>query len=201
MNNDDHATDNPLPDSRLLDTTDPSTSDLVAAAAAQLVEHVDESGTVIEVVTRAEMRERVLRHRSVYVAVLDSRDRLLVHKRADWKDVFPGAWDLAFGGICDVGEAWKVSAQRELMEEAGVSGELVDHGPVSFDAPDVALVGRFYVCRHDGPFVFNDGEVTDSQWIPLDELADFIERHDVPPDSTMVVTSLNNQPDTGQHRE
>jgi len=46
------------------------------------------------------------------------------------------------------------------------------------------------VCRHDGPFVFNDGEVTDSQWVPLDELAGFIERHQVPPDSKLVVTSL-----------
>jgi len=185
MNTDEPTAEQAPPDSASADTTD-----LVAAAAAQLVEHVDEDGAVIEIVTRAEMRARTLRHRSVYVAVLDSDDRLLVHKRADWKDVFPGAWDLAFGGICDVGEDWLASAHRELMEEAGVSGELTDHGPVSFEAPDVALVGRFYVCRHDGPFVFNDGEVTDSQWVPLDELAGFIERHQVPPDSKLVVTSL-----------
>lgn len=185
MNTDEPTAEQAPPDSASADTTD-----LVAAAAAQLVEHVDEDGAVIEIVTRAEMRARTLRHRSVYVAVLDSDDRLLVHKRADWKDVFPGAWDLAFGGICDVGEDWLTSAHRELMEEAGVGGELTDHGPVSFEAPDVALVGRFYVCRHDGPFVFNDGEVTDSQWVPLDELAGFIERHQVPPDSKLVVTSL-----------
>nr|WHW29238.1 putative NUDIX domain-containing protein [uncultured bacterium] len=185
--------DRPNTEPALLDAEPVDTADLVANAAAQLVEHVDEHGNVIEVVTRAEMRDRCLRHRSVYVAVLDSNDRLLVHKRADWKDVFPGAWDLAFGGICDVGEDWAASAQRELMEEAGVHGELADHGPVFFEASGVALVGRFYVCRHDGPFVFNDGEVTDSRWVPLDELADFIERHEVPPDSSLVVTSLNDK--------
>mgnify|MGYP000751623903 CR=1 FL=1 len=140
MNTDEPTAEQAPPDSASADTTD-----LVAAAAAQLVEHVDEDGAVIEIVTRAEMRARTLRHRSVYVAVLDSDDRLLVHKRADWKDVFPGAWDLAFGGICDVGEDWLASAHRELMEEAGVSGELTDHGPVSFEAPDVALVGRLCV--------------------------------------------------------
>lgn len=188
---------NDVPDAEIA----PDTAELVAAAAAQLVEHVDEHGTVIEVVTRADMRTRALRHRSVYVAVLDSNDQLLVHKRADWKDVFPGAWDLAFGGICDVGEAWEVSAHRELMEEAGVSGDLVDQGPVSFEAPGVALVGRFYVCRHDGPFVFNDGEVTDSRWVPLAELADFIATHEVPPDSKLVVTSLNHQPTTNPDNE
>ena len=165
-------------------------AELVAAAAAQLVEHVDENGDVIDIVTRAEMRAGSLRHRSVYVAVLDDDDRLLAHKRADWKDVFPGAWDLAFGGVCDVGEEWESSAHRELLEEAGVTGQLVDHGPVSFEAPGVALVGRFFVCRHSGPFAFNDGEVTSTQWVALDELADFVATHEVPPDSRLFVTRI-----------
>ncbi|MEM7093589.1 MAG: NUDIX domain-containing protein [Actinomycetota bacterium] len=158
------------------------------AAAAQLVEHVAEDGTVIEIVTRAEMRARTLRHRSVYIAVVDD-DRLLVHKRADWKDVFPGAWDLCFGGVCDVGEDWPTSAERELREEAGVTGELIDAGPVSFNAPDVALVGRLYVCRHRGPFTFDDGEVTATRWIPLDDLAGFVASTSVPPDSAVIVTA------------
>ena len=162
---------------------------LIAAAAAQLVEYVDEQGVVIDVVTRAEMRDRALRHRSVYIAVVDDQQRLLVHKRADWKDVFPGAWDLAFGGVCDVGEDWETSAHRELFEEAGVRGELVDLGAVAFEAPGVALVGRFYVCTHNGPFHFNDGEVTATQWVPLDELATFVAVNDVPPDSAQIVTS------------
>lgn len=160
----------------------------IAAAASQLVEHVDEHGQVVEVVTRAEMRARSLRHRSVYIAVIDSHDRLLVHKRADWKDVFPGAWDLAFGGVCDVGETWAVAAERELLEEAGVTGTLVDRGPVGFEAPDVALVGRLYTCVHEGPFRFDDGEVTDTRWLPLAELAAFVAANPVPPDSAAIVT-------------
>ena len=158
------------------------------AAAGQLVEHVDGNGDVIEVVTRAEMRAKALRHRSVYIAVLDG-DRLLVHKRADWKDVFPGAWDLAFGGVCDVGEGWFESAQRELLEEAGIEATLTDHGPVSFEAPGVALVGRFYSCQSSGPFTFNDGEVTDTQWISLDGLDQFVVDNEVPPDSALIVTA------------
>lgn len=160
----------------------------IAAAAAQLVEHVDPDGSVIEVVSRSEMRSRTLRHRSVYVAVVDADGRLLVHKRADWKDVFPGAWDLAFGGVCDVGEDWATAAERELLEEAGVSARLVDRGSVTFEASDVALIGRLYVCVHDGPFTFDDGEVTETRWIPLDELDEFVDDHTVPPDSATIVT-------------
>jgi len=161
----------------------------IAAAAAQLVEHVDEHGEVLEIVTRSEMRAKALRHRSVYIAVLNSNDELLVHRRADWKDVFPGAWDLAFGGVCDVGEDWEPSAHRELLEEAGVTGTLLDLGPVAFEAPGVALVGRFYACRHDGPFTFDDGEVAETRWLPLNELTDFVADNEVPPDSLLIVTA------------
>lgn len=173
---------------------------LVEAAAAQLVEHVDPDGNVREVVTRAEMRKRSLRHRSVYVAVLDEDDRLLIHKRADWKDVYPSAWDLAFGGVCDVGESWADSATRELMEEAGVTAELVDAGPVSYEAPGVALIGRLYTCRHTGPFAFNDGEVVDTQWLPLENLAEFIATHDVPEDSAIIVTAASVRAAQPPHR-
>ena len=160
-----------------------------AAAAEQLVEHVAPDGSVIEVVTRAEMRARTLRHRSVYIAVLDTSDRLLVHKRAPWKDVFPDAWDLAFGGVCDVGEGWRESAERELLEEAGVSAELIDCGPVAFDAHDVALIGRLYRCTHEGPFSFDDGEVTATAWVALDDLADFVSANAVPDDSAALITA------------
>ena len=47
-------------------TPDNDHSGQVAAAAAQMVEHVAEDGSVIEIVTRAEMRARTLRHRSVF---------------------------------------------------------------------------------------------------------------------------------------
>jgi len=42
---------------------------------------------------------------SLYVLVvsLDGR-RLLVHRRADWKDVWPGRWDVCFGGVAGAGE-------------------------------------------------------------------------------------------------
>lgn len=168
---------------------DEPTSDHPAAAeaAAQLVEHVAEDGRVIEVVTRAEIRDRALRHRSVYIVVESPDGAVLVHQRADWKDVYPGAWDLAFGGICDPGESWPVAAARELREEAGAVADLVDCGPVTYEAPGVAVLGRLFRAVSTGPFEFNDGEVTDTQWIPRNELAGFVTANTIPEDSASVV--------------
>jgi len=137
------------------------------AAASELVEVVDEEGTVERVVTRAEMRAGRLRHRCTYVVVLDAADRLIVHQRAAWKDVWPSRWDLAFGGVAGVGEPWLDAAKRELAEEAGVEAVLRQAGGGPYDDADVSVAGRVFIARHDGPFTVPDGEVVAVERIPL----------------------------------
>ena len=162
-----------------------------SSADAELVEWVEPDGTVIEVVTRARMRDEHLRHRCVYIVVLSLDGKsVLIHRRADWKDVFPGAWDVAFGGVCDAGESWDVAADRELMEEAGVAGNLKDHGDVAYEAADVSVVGRLYSVHHEGPFEFNDGEVTAVEWVARAELRARLVDETVPGDSDQLIMPL-----------
>lgn len=158
-------------------------ADHAAAAAAQAVEEVDGEGRVLRVVSRAEMRAGRLRHRCTYVLVVDLDERLVVHQRAPWKDVWPSRWDVAFGGVVGVGEDWGAAAQRELLEEAGVEAGLQALGGGTYDDGDVSVLGRVYLARHDGPFSFPDGEVVASDRIPLDEVAGWIAGHEVCPDS------------------
>lgn len=153
------------------------------AAAAELVEVVDEQGQVLDVVTRAEMRAGRLRHRCTYIVVVDLAERLVVHQRALWKDVWPGRWDVAFGGVVGVGEDWGAAALRELAEEAGVEAGLQELGGGAYDDGDVSVLGRVYLARHDGPFTFPDGEVLRSERIPLDDVEAWITSHELCPDS------------------
>lgn len=161
-----------------------------AGASREPVEVVGPDGSVLGIVSRAEMRRRRLRHRCTYVAVVDSADRVLVHRRAGWKDVYPGWWDLAFGGVCGVGEGWTEAAGRELAEEAGLVAPLVDLGPVRYDGPDGRIVGRVFLARHDGPFRGDDGEVVETGWVPRAELAAWATERRVCRDSAQVVLPL-----------
>jgi 8-oxo-dGTP pyrophosphatase MutT (NUDIX family) len=147
---------------------------------------VDEDGTVVDVVARSEMRARRLRHRCTYIVVVDSSERLIVHQRALWKDVWPGRWDVAFGGVVGVGEDWGAAALRELREEAGVEAGLQALGGGPYDDEEVSLVGRVYLARHDGPFTFPDGEVLQSDRIPLDEVEGWITGRELCPDSLLL---------------
>ncbi|MEY3805924.1 MAG: hypothetical protein RIR69_736, partial [Actinomycetota bacterium] len=79
-----------------------------------MVEHVDYAGNVLEIVTREKMRRERLCHRSVFIAVMSHDGQLLVHKRAETKDVWPGSWDVCVGGVVAAGETWESGAYREL---------------------------------------------------------------------------------------
>ena len=171
--------------------SDPGDADPAGSASVEPVEVVDETGAVLQVVTRAEMRAQRLRHRCVYIVVVDLDERLVVHQRALWKDVWPGRWDVAFGGVVGVGEEWGDAALRELEEEAGVQAGLQEIGGGAYDDFDVSVLGRVYLARHDGPFDFPDGEVVQADRIPLDDVEGWIAEHELCPDSlTLAATAL-----------
>jgi 8-oxo-dGTP pyrophosphatase MutT (NUDIX family) len=156
-----------------------------------LVEHIDVDGAVIEVVSRAQIRAETLRHRCTYVFVLRPDGRLVVHRRAEWKSIYPGWWDLCFGGICGVGEAWLTAAERELAEEAGVSGEsLHEIGSVRYEEADGRVLGRAYVVVTDAPVEAVDGEVVELDEIGLDGLDAWLAGRQVCHDSHHAVLPL-----------
>jgi 8-oxo-dGTP pyrophosphatase MutT (NUDIX family) len=155
----------------------------------EVVEEVDRHGRVLRLVTRREMRAGRLRHRTVYLAVQHPDGRLLVHRRSPHKDVWPGWWDVAAGGVVAAGEPWEVAAVRELAEELGV--DVVRHGVVvepidggrlrTYDDDTVLVVGRCFRVVTAGPFTFADGEVVDARWVDSAELSAMLAGPDAVP--------------------
>lgn len=160
----------------------------MSAPSEQLVEWVDADGKVLGIVTRGRVRAGNLRHRSVYVVLTDTAGDIVVHRRADWKDVWPGYWDVAFGGLVNVGEAWAAAARRELAEEAGVEApDLVDLGRFTYDDAAVSVLGRVFATTASGPVVPGDGEVVELATVPVAELEAWAAVRPVCPDSVVGV--------------
>lgn len=156
----------------------------------ELVDVVDDDDRVVGTVTRRQMRARRLLHRSVGIAVLGSDGRLLVHRRSDAKDLWPGRWDLAVGGVVGAGESYEVAAARELGEEMGVNGVLVPIGRGTFVDADVASFCQCYSLVHDGPFCFDDGEVVEIRWVDAATLAELVATESFVPDSLALLLPL-----------
>jgi isopentenyldiphosphate isomerase len=155
----------------------------LGANTSELVDELDDQWAVVGAVSRGEMRAHNLRHRSVAVAIVNSRRELLVHRRADWKDVWPSRWDVAFGGVVVAGELWEDAAGRELAEEAGVQTALEYLGEDTYDDDDVRELARMYLARSDGPFRHDDGEVVETAWVALGGVADWARGRELCPDT------------------
>lgn len=173
-----------------------------ANAADELVEWIDPDGHVLQAVTRAEMRAGRLRHRAVFIAVVDRAGRVVVHQRAAWKDVWPSAWDLAFGGVVAAGETWEAAAARELAEEAGlhevVLAPLGDR--FAYDDDAVSLLGRAYLAVTDAAVRPSDGEVVAVDRVPIGRLRPWAGTRVVCPDSWQAVLPALEAWDAAQQR-
>lgn len=111
-------------------------------------------------------------------AVVVRDDQVLLVKRA--KDPFAGAWALP-GGFVDVGETTADACLRELREEAGVEGEVVDLLGVYDDPkrdPRGHVVSVAYLVRMvEGRAPRAGDDAAEVAWFDLDALPDLAFDH------------------------
>lgn len=158
------------------------------ASPGELVEEVDRDGSVLRLVTRSAMRAGRLRHRAVFVVVTNAAGDLLVHRRADSKDVWPGWWDIAVGGVTAPGESWETAARRELREETGIEAAVLEPlGTGLYEDDTVRVVGAVFRCESEGPFEFPDGEIEEAHWAKRGELGHWFAGKRFLPDSLALV--------------
>lgn len=130
---------------------------------------VDERDEVIGSTPRSRMRRERLIHRTTYIFVFSSRGELLVQERTRTKDMYPGWYDLAAGGVLVVGETYEESAYREAEEELGLRDvALTDHFKMYYEDETSRSFGRTYSCVYDGPFELQREEVASARFVHPD---------------------------------
>lgn len=72
-----------------------------------------------EIISRSQVHRQGLWHRSVHIWIVN-KDKVLLQKRSESKESFPGKWDISAAGHISVGEEPCECAVRELQEEIGV---------------------------------------------------------------------------------
>jgi 16S rRNA (adenine1518-N6/adenine1519-N6)-dimethyltransferase len=88
----------------------------------ELFDVVNERDEVLYPLARSAVHRQLLLHRAVHVFVLDSRGRLLIHRRSPVKEEFPNVWTSSCSGHVSAGETYDETAPRELAEELGITG-------------------------------------------------------------------------------
>jgi len=164
---------------------------MIANPAEEIVDIVDRDNTPIGAVTRRIMRQQRLIHRASYILVFNRQGELFIQKRTLTKDVYPGYWDLAAGGVVLAGESYLMSAVRELREELGVSGVklklLFDQ---YFEDENNRVWGRIFSCVCDGPFTLQPEEIDQGRFIPLAAIEALNASEPVTPDGMAILRRL-----------
>lgn len=141
------------------------------AADIEWIDVVDEENNVIGQASRSQMRAENLRHRATYIVVHDGMGKILVQRRTDSKDYYPGFLDATAGGVVQSGENMLTSARREAQEELGISGvPFADHGIFYYEEPVCRVWGGLFSCVSHGPFALQETEVAEVSWLTPSEI-------------------------------
>ncbi|MEZ0328143.1 MAG: NUDIX domain-containing protein [Dissulfuribacterales bacterium] len=143
----------------------------------ELVAIVNDKNEVVEALPRAEMRQKRLPHRAVYILVLNHKHELFVQKRTDTKDIYPGHFDIAAGGVVLSGESWEQAAKRELLEELGIRADLTPLFEFHHVTENNDVWGMSYLCLHEGPFVLQAEEVAEGGFMKLQDIWEMARQH------------------------
>ena len=150
----------------------------------EYVYHVDEEDNVIEKVSRKEMRSKNLCHRGTGILTFNSHGDILVHKRNNTKDLFPGYYDMTNGGAVEFGESYEESAKREIEEEIGAKDvKLQFLFKFKYDKGDNNCFISVYKMIYDGKITFQKEEIESGEFMSVEKLKKMINIKPFSPDS------------------
>ncbi|MCT4792664.1 MULTISPECIES: NUDIX hydrolase [Exiguobacterium] len=117
----------------------------------------------------------------IVVGIVRQGDQLLLVKNQ--ADGERAVWSLP-GGVIEAGETLADALKREIAEETGLSVETFELAYVTenfieqFDAHSLVT---YFECTIRGELLPNDPdrEVVDSQWVPIEQLGDYLLNRDV----------------------
>ncbi|ACB59754.1 8-oxo-dGTP diphosphatase [Exiguobacterium sp. PvP048] len=117
----------------------------------------------------------------IVVGIVRQGDQLLLVKNQ--ADGERAVWSLP-GGVIEAGETLADALKREMAEETGLSVETFELAYVTenfieqFDAHSLVT---YFECTIRGELLPNDPdrEVVDSQWVPIEQLGDYLLNRDV----------------------
>lgn len=87
----------------------------------ELFDVINENGDPTgQVKTRADVHRDGDLHRAIFVAIINSKNEIIIQKRAPDKDTHPNEWDISVAGHISAGQTSLSAAQREVSEELSI---------------------------------------------------------------------------------
>jgi len=163
----------------------------------EILDIVDEKGNPTgETVDRKIAHEKGILHRTSHVWILRKKQKkvqILLQKRSDNKDSYPGCYDISSAGHIPAGQEFVSSALRELNEELGCEAKAEElilcgqrrfwfekefHGKPFYDN-QVSNVYIMWLDKAESEFKLQKEEVSNIKWFDFDMCVEAVKNHTI----------------------
>lgn len=166
--------------------------------AKEILDIVDDNGQPTgEVIDRVTAHREGILHRTSHVwlvRIKDGRQQVLLQKRSEEKDSYPGCYDISSAGHIPAGVDFVPSALRELKEELGVevqAEDLVYCGQRKFHFEEIFHGERFkdnqisnvyllWMDREAEQFQIQKEELSEVSWFDFEECIEDVKNGTIP---------------------
>ena len=144
----------------------------------EFFETFNEENKPTGLVARSVVHKRGLWHRAANIFLFRTNGQLIVQRRDESKDVWPGAWDLSVAEHLQPGESFEAGAIRGLVEELGIAGVILERvsGEIRsmLEVPESGIKDyEIQVCFRgisDAELIPQASEVAEIRFFSLDDL-------------------------------
>jgi len=148
---------------------------------------INEDDEIIGVDTRENIHKNGLLHREIHIWIFNDRGEILLQRRSNTKDTYPGLLDVSVGGHVEIGEDYETTAIREMGEEVGIKAEkndLIFLDKLRRSAVDIKTgaknntTRKIFAYQYNGPAAdlkIEAGEATSLEFWPLEKILNLTE--------------------------
>ncbi|MDD4289853.1 MAG: NUDIX domain-containing protein [Patescibacteria group bacterium] len=142
----------------------------------EILDIVNKQDEIIGTDTRENVHKLKLIHREIYVWVFNDAGEVVLQKRSDAKEQYPGLWFYSLGGHVNSGENYLNSAIREANEEVGI--KILENELIFLDKALIkneennhfeTIYAYKYKNKYDTIKIANE-ELSGLMWINIDNL-------------------------------
>ena len=112
-------------------------------------------------------------HKPAWIWIINSKNEILIQKRAACKKNFPNKWDMPSAGHVDAGERPIDGAIRETFEEIGIQTSEKDYRFIcEYIWDEMFEIAQVYLLKLDvdiNNFILQEDEVAEVKWLSLEE--------------------------------
>jgi isopentenyldiphosphate isomerase len=114
-------------------------------------------------------------YRAIYVLVMNDDGEVLIHKRSQTKDLYPGCWDLSVGGHVNYQDTYEQTAVKEVGEELSLEvteEDLVLKGEVLAKLPNSGEFFKVFEYRlKPGETISpSEEEIDKTRWMAIEDI-------------------------------